>query len=510
MSTRTRTALAAVATALLATGGVVLGHPDAAVADADGCDDGVATDYNGDGYPDIAVGDPRATVDGKANAGTITISYGTSPAAVGGGTQETLNEDDLGTVTGADAGDRFGFALASADLDCDGYTDLLASSPYEDIGGTIDAGTVNVLWGSPFGPFSSATAYTTLSFGMTPGPGDHFGWSLDAQEDVGQGGTPAPDAFALAIGVPGRQVGSASDAGAVALQIPFDGGTWHEWFTANSPGVPGASETADGFGTAVALGFLSGDSGLVDAVIGAPGENIGSAVNAGDVTVLEDVYDGIAAAYRIDQDSAGVPGAVEAGDQFGFGLDAAQVGSRWRLAVGVPTEDVGAITDAGTVQLFDSIGGALTPGSSLSQDTSGVNGTAEAGDVFGRSVAWAPPSTEDERSRIVVAVPNEDSGASNTGMVQVIPIYAPGSDVAYSQASPGVPGTPQAGDRFGMALAVISAPGEQALVVGAPSDVGYPDGLVAVIPLDVSAPRALVPDDAGAETFGAAVATDGY
>lgn len=514
MSTMTTTetsrlVLIASAVAAMALGGAIALTEASPAAAADGCDDGVETDYNGDGYPDLAVGDPSATVDGKANAGTLTISYGSSSSNVGGGTQETLTEDDLGTFSGSDAGDRFAFALASADLDCDGYTDLLASAPYENVGGMADAGMVNVLWGNPFGLFSAGTEYTTASFGMAVAAGDHFGWSIDALEDVGQGGTPAPDAFALAIGVPGRDVGGAGDAGVVAAQVPLDGGTSYEWFTANSPGVPGAAESGDKLGTSVALGYLSGSADLVDLAIGAPYENIGSAADAGDVTVLEDVYDGIAGGFRIDQDGAGVPGIVEAGDLFGFSLDAALVGSRWRLAVGVPKEDVGADTDAGTVQLFASAAGSLDPGSSLGQDTIGVEGAAEPGDVFGRSVAWVPPTDADERSRIAVSVPGEDASHSNTGQVQVIPIFEPASDVVYSQSSTGVIGSPQQDDRFGMAISVISAPGEQALVVGTPADVGYPDGVVAVIPLDGGSPRSLLPGAAGASAFGSAIATDG-
>ena len=47
---------------------------------------------------------------------------------------------------------------------------------------------------------------------------------MDALEDVGQGGTPAPDAYALAIGAPGYDVGGHNDAGWVGFLAALDGG----------------------------------------------------------------------------------------------------------------------------------------------------------------------------------------------------------------------------------------------------------------------------------------------
>ena len=45
---------------------------------------------------------------------------------------------------------------------------------------------------------------------------------------------------------------------------------------------------------------------------------------------------------------------AEAGDQFGRSLDTVRVGGTTRLAVGVPGEDVGSDSNAGSVQLFSS------------------------------------------------------------------------------------------------------------------------------------------------------------
>jgi hypothetical protein len=59
------------------------------------------------------------------------------------------------------------------------------------------------------------------------------------------------------------------------------------------------------------------------------------------------------------------------------------------LAVGVSSEDVGAIVDAGAVNvLYGSAGGLSGSGSQLfTQDSSGVVDAAEAGDQFGYALA---------------------------------------------------------------------------------------------------------------------------
>ena len=65
------------------------------------------------------------------------------------------------------------------------------------------------------------------------------------------------------------------------------------------------------------------------------------------------------------------------------------------LAVGVPYEGVGAVADAGGVNvLYGSSGGLSTTGSQwFDQSTSGLPGSAEAYDRFGGALAilWSAP-----------------------------------------------------------------------------------------------------------------------
>jgi hypothetical protein len=98
------------------------------------------------------------------------------------------------------------------------------------------------------------------------------------------------------------------------------------------------------------------------------------------------------------------------------------------LAVGVPDEDLGAAADAGLVDLFDVSEGFPAFTGSVTQDSPGVPGVAEAGDHFGASVAIGIPTTETDcfpyvgRYRVlVIGAPGEDnSGHVDSGTVAVL------------------------------------------------------------------------------------------
>ena len=118
---------------------------------ADGCDAGVRSDFNGDTRTDTVVGDPSATVDGQSEAGRVIVLYGDADGLVGEGSRDSLwqGEEQVGGVP--ESGDRFGSSLAAADIDCDGYTDLVVGTPYEDINGQSDSGYAQVIWGASTG-----------------------------------------------------------------------------------------------------------------------------------------------------------------------------------------------------------------------------------------------------------------------------------------------------------------------------------------------------------------------
>jgi hypothetical protein len=431
---------------------------------------------------------------------------------VGEGARDVLWQGEEAVSGVVEAGDGFGTALAVADLDCDGYTDVVVGTPLEDIGGLADTGYVQVLWGGAAGLSiaRASTVYTQAGFGQGSAAGDQFGYAVDVVEDVGQGGTPAPDAYALAIGVPGANVAGEDDAGAVAVKAAYDGGTENHWITEDHAGVAGASEEGDRFGAAVSCAYLVGESGIVDCAVGIPNEDVGSQVDAGSVTLVQDLYfDDELVGIGLGQDAPGVPGGAEAGDFYGRSLDAVQVGGTARLAVGAPGEDVGSDSNAGMVQLFSSDTEDLSIGTALTQDTSGVGDSTQAGDVFGDEVSWIAPGLGDTRTRLAVSAPKEDTTAgANSGLVQVFPTNNLAADVSWTQAGPGVPGVAEAGDLFGDSLGMVAGAAERVLLVGVPDDQANSAGMVNVIPFGAGAPRAWVTGDpgiplAGSDRFGA-------
>ncbi len=105
----------------------------AAYAEADGCDVGVESDFNGDGRTDTVVADPYATVNGQAEAGRVNVLYGDADGLVGEGARSVVYQGSANVGGIAESGDRFGFSVAVADIDCDEYTDLVVGTPYEDL-----------------------------------------------------------------------------------------------------------------------------------------------------------------------------------------------------------------------------------------------------------------------------------------------------------------------------------------------------------------------------------------
>ena len=302
----------------------------------------------------------------------MNVLYGDADGLVGEGSRGVIYQGwaNIGGI--AEAGDRFGFSVAVADIDCDTYTDLVVGTPYEDLFGQTDSGYAQIIWGSadglaardPSRNLSQSHVRRSASMRVTSSATRWMRWRMSARVER------PPDAFALAIGAPGYDVGGHNDAGWVGFLAALDGGNVATSVTQDTPGIPGAAETGDRFGAAISINYLSDGggfaSGSVDAAVGAPNEDVGSVEGCrfrdhrgGRLRLPRST--GIA----IDQNWPGVPGKPEAGDRFGRSLDTIQVGSTTRLAVGVPGEDIGSDANAGSVQLFTSDTEDIDAGPSL-------------------------------------------------------------------------------------------------------------------------------------------------
>ncbi len=110
--------------------------------------------------------------------------------------------------------------------------------------------------------------------------------------------------------------------------------------------------------------------GKDDLAIGVVGEDIGALVDAGAVNVLYGSGAGLTATgdQLWHQDSPGVLGGAEGGDSFGDALACGDFNGDGfdDLAIGVPLEDIGAIGNAGAVNvLYGSVAGLTASGDQL-------------------------------------------------------------------------------------------------------------------------------------------------
>ncbi|WP_412517182.1 hypothetical protein K8Z49_47320 [Actinomadura madurae] len=520
-----RDGLAVVTAALAVAAVTVVAAPGAAVAGVPGraaaCTP-QGPDFNGDRCGDVVVGDPDAAVGGVPGAGRITVLYG-AEGDPGTGERAVLAQGGPGVGESPESGDGFGAVIRTMDVDFDDRTDLVVGVPSESAGDADDAGIIQVIFGSADG-LGGGRAGIVLrqgTHGIPGGPeaGDRFGAGLAVNRTSGDF-RPAP---ALAFGVPGEDVGSVADAGAAGV-VTFDGDTGDvatvAALTQDSPGIGGGVEAGDGFGAAVELfqgpgGFSCSVTGVegYTLVVGAPGEDLSGDRDAGMVHLARD----LSSDTPLTQDSPGVDGATEPGDQFGarLALDSFcehDGPSHVTLAVGVPLEDIGSAGDAGMVHLFatDDDELPLPQRWSVTQDSADVAGTAETGDQFGSVLELGGPWRDGLGEPLVVGVPREDVGtAADAGRVQIFgeAASAPGNgDVSLTQESIGQ--VPQAGDHFGAALS--SRYGQ--VLVATPDDVTYGKGAVHGIPWPGTSgtPLLFVPGQGGipadAVRFGAALA----
>ena len=391
----------------------------------------------------VAVGAPGAA----AGAGKVYLfkvsDTGLLPVAV-------LSEGSDGIEGAAEDGDHFGASVSFNGLRQDFAADWLAvGAPGQDLGANADAGQVYVI---PTDVLGDGDVVLQQGKGSVPGTaeaGDAFGAALSFD---GKG-------FSLAVGAPGEDVGTLSNAGAVTLmpgtQKRPPGSTTGRTLTQDSTGVPGTAEKGDTFGSALTAVFVP-DSTRYQLAIGAPGEDIGTAKDAGVVTMTYKSGSYV----TLQQGAGGASGAAETGDRFG----AALAGSGYVLAVGVPGEDIGTAADAGMGHVFvlfpasDTKPAVLVPTltTNLSQNSSGITDVAEAGDRFGSSAAIG-------FSGLVFGVPGEDAAQVDEGAVNTVPYDSTGEDLLtttgqqfLTQSSSGFPDESEVGDALGSGAAALN------------------------------------------------------
>ena len=412
------------------------GGPAAAVTPSAAPTPALSWDFDGDGIRDLAAGQVGNEEGGP---GQVLVRRG---SADGYGPATVLRHPEA-----PEGNEGFGSSLASADLDLDGYADLVVGAPgyYPQPDGY---GSVTVFHGSPAGLTQAAATSTIwprradgdlVSFGrsvvIAALDGDQWpDLAVGAPDDDGDNrgtdrssvvvlrGGPAGFSLARSSSVP-RPAGTkwfgqtlaAGDVdrdGHVDLveSSSADTGRHIAWLRGTATGPRTAKVISSRSADSIAIGRVSGDR-FPDVVTSRPYARYDSTTRkpyagVGSVTLFRGSASGPRAGVTATQETRGVPGSSAYGDFFGASVTIADVNHNGRneVVVGVPGRDVGGIKDAGAITLLrvGTTGFRTTGNRTLTQASTTVPGDPRKFDNFGRYVT-AQDRTGDGVPDVLVA-----------------------------------------------------------------------------------------------------------
>ncbi|WDZ93560.1 FG-GAP-like repeat-containing protein [Nocardiopsis sp. HUAS JQ3] len=380
-------------------------------------------DVDGDGYADLLVGAPEGVGGNGVRGGYVAVVPGGS-GGVDTGAGSRVDQASAGVPGTPEAGDRFGEVVRSADMDGDGYADLIVAAPDEDVEEHTDAGLVQVVFGS-------ATGLSETTIGLhSPRQerGDTgFGHALAVGDLDGDGYADAAiSAQDHVVVLSGRADLSEADDPSVSA-----------FLAAPSPGdTVQALEAAD----------IDGD-GHLDLVVSSSrqGED-----EAGDVSVFSGSADGLTPRLLNEpltlEDSTAV---IASGDVNGDGY-----------------ADVVAVPGNGhTTRILAGSAQGLTGGGTTAEEELGSDSVA-VGDI-----------DNDGYADIVLGdttVETADGGADagGVGVLYGGPEWLDGREQSLTQDSPDVAGVSEAGDEMGAQVTLIDVNGDgyRDLVAGVPGE----------------------------------------
>ncbi|MGP3925577.1 FG-GAP-like repeat-containing protein [Streptomyces sp. 8N616] len=435
-------------------------------------------DLHQDGVADLVAGTPQTS----GGVGSLTVVPGGVDGPVASA-RKTYTQSSAGVPGTSEAGDNFGADNAFGDVNGDGYADLAVGAPGEDdTTGHTDSGSVTVLYGPAL---ANGATYTTAT--ATRASGEKLGAAVTVADFNSDG---KADVLSVAPGAPGRWWSYDGKSGAAKSGLlnstAYTAAVSHVDVASGDFNRDGYADAAVNFrdpgkaarvlvlkgsasglqrvgilgakgGRSVAAGDVNGD-GYADAVVGQPYATESAAYKGGQVTAYYGSASGLTTTGRttVHQDTSGVPGAAETGDDLGYSVSVGDMNADGHADVlaGAPGEDLTldgtARTNAGQVLLLKGSSTGLTGTGALaySQDTSGITGSSESGDRLGSAVVLHDLSGWG-RADLAIGVDGEDAG---DGVILQLDSGSSGvsttNGVYYTRTSLGTP----AGAHLGQAL----------------------------------------------------------
>ncbi len=367
------------------------------------------------------------------------------------------------------------------DFDGDGYADLVAPAPNDNVGNGEHAGSLWIAYGGPHGASSSNRhqhfTESSIGHGATSATGDNFGW-VTAWGDFNHDGYDD-----LAIGAPNTTVAGQSAAGEVVVLYGTPHGldtTGAQVFTEATPGLGSTPALNDYFGLGLAAGDFNHD-GYADLAVDAGGVSVHGVTRSGRVTELFGTKHGLSHAApllprQFDESTPGVHGGLYQNDDWGRTLVSGDFnGDHYAdLAIGAPKKTAGQVAGAGVVDvLYGSASGLTGDGAQTwTEDSSGMPSSSQPADAWGWSLA-AADFNGDGRSDLVIGAPTKTDGVAAAGTATLMLGSAHGltTSGATSYDLAGVATqNPNVDDEFALSLAAFDYDGDGRpdLAVGVP------------------------------------------